>query len=248
MNPANDFVSCLPSRAEEDLGASGTGGVTRWSQVRAGWPNREPPVWGRTDSGTYDYFTEAIVGEEGATGATLLERGRQRPRAGHLGDRDALGFFVFAYTTRTGSSEARGVDGATDASALPADHRGRHVSAPLQAFVRHFRKNSLSRPEVRAFADYAITNAVALVNETGYIPLQDEVYRLARGRIAQGITGSIYDQGGSQVGTKLGDLLAAEEAGAGAGEPGADTTSPGAPDTSGATESTNRPLPSEDNG
>ena len=88
--------------------------------------------------------------------------------------------------------------------------------------------DALKRPEVDAFVNYAITNAVALVGETGYIPLTDELYRLARARAEKGVTGSVF-AGGSQVGTRLQDLLEAEEAGESESAPAApDTAAPAA--------------------
>jgi phosphate transport system substrate-binding protein len=218
VNPANDFAACITVAELKKLWQpEAQGKVTRWSQVRAGWPDDEIHLYGAgTDSGTYDYFTEAIVGEEGAS------RGDFTPSEddnvivqGIAGDPSALGFFGYAYyeqnQDRLKLLEVDGGQGCVAPSPQTISSGSyQPLSRPLFVYIR---KASLEKPEVKAFVDFAITNAVGLVAEAGYVPLPDEIYDLARARVAKGTTGSIYAKGGSQVGTKLQDLLEAEEAG-----------------------------------
>ncbi|MFN2431896.1 MAG: PstS family phosphate ABC transporter substrate-binding protein [Gemmatimonadota bacterium] len=222
VNPANDFAQCVTVAELKRLWQpEAQGEVRRWSQVRSGWPNREIHLYGAgTDSGTYDYFTAAIVGEEGASRGDFTSSEDDNVLVqGVAGDPDALGFFGYAYFEENQDRlRLLPVDGG-EGCVAPApetitDGTYQPLSRPLFLYAR---EESLQRPEVRAFVDYAITNAVALVGETGYIPLTDELYRLARARVERGTTGSIYEGGGSQVGTRLEDLLAREAPPAGAG-------------------------------
>ena len=231
VNPANDFASCVTVPELKRLwepAAQGT--VTRWSQVRSGWPDEEIHLYGAgVDSGTYDYFTEAVVGEEGSSRGDFTSSEDDNVIVqGIAGDPEALGFFGYAYYAENRDRlKLLEVDGGAGCVAPEpqtiADGTYAPLSRPLFIYVR---REALERPEVRAFVDYAITNAVALVGETGYVPLTDELYRLARSRVAQGVTGSIYEGGGSQTGTKLQDLLEQEQESAPPG--GAPADSPGA--------------------
>jgi len=71
-------------------------------------------------------------------------------------------------------------------------------------------RKSAERPEVRALAEFYLENAANLVREVGYIPLQPQVYQLARDRFSKRTVGSVFAGGGSQVGVKLDDLLKRE--------------------------------------
>jgi phosphate transport system substrate-binding protein len=218
VNPANEFVSCL---AVPDLKKiwepAAQGKITRWSQVRQGWPDEELHLYGAgTDSGTYDYFTEAIVGEEGASRGDFTSSEDDNVIVqGIAGDPNALGFFGYAYyeqnKDRLKLVEIDGGEGCVAPSPETiANGTYQPLSRPLFVYVR---TTALQRPEIKAFVNFALENAPALVAETGYIPLPDEVYDLARQRVESGTTGSVYAGGGSQVGTRLQDLLRAEGGG-----------------------------------
>ncbi|MBA2564409.1 MAG: PstS family phosphate ABC transporter substrate-binding protein [Gemmatimonadetes bacterium] len=228
-NPANDFAQCMTLPELKKLWQpEAQGKVMRWNQVRAAWPAQEIHLYGAgTDSGTYDYFTEAVVGEEGASRGDFTSSEDDNVIVqGISGDPRGLGFFGYAYyeqnKDRLKLLEVDGGDGCVAPSPETiANGTYKPLSRPLFIYVR---TTALDRPEVKAFIDYAITNATSLVAETGYIPLTDELYRLARTRAGKRTPGSIYEGGGSQAGTRLQDLLEAEEAGAGGDDTGPDGT------------------------
>jgi phosphate transport system substrate-binding protein len=226
VNPANDFAACIEIAELRRLWEpEAQGAVTRWSQVRPGWPDEEVHLYGAgVDSGTYDYFTEAVVGEEGSSRGDFTSSEDDNVIVqGIAGDPQALGFFGYAYYAENRDRlKLLEVDGGTGCVAPSPETIANGTYTPLsRPLFLYVRRESLDRPEVRAFVDYAITNAVALVGETGYVPLTDELYRLARARVASGVTGSIYEGGGSQTGTRLQDLLRQEQQSApGGGEPG----------------------------
>jgi phosphate transport system substrate-binding protein len=216
VNPASKFVSCIKVDELKKLWQpEAQGKVTRWSQVRAGWPNEKVNLYGPgTDSGTYDYFTEAIVGKEGSSRGDFTPSEDDNVLVqGIAGDPNALGFFGYAYYEENKDKlklvEVDGGKGCVAPSAgTISDGTYQPLSRPLFVYVR---TTSLQRPEVKAFVDYAITNASNLVAEVGYVPLPAELYRTARERVAKRVTGSIYEGKGSQVGVKLGDLMRQEE-------------------------------------
>ena len=233
VNPANDFAACMTVQELRRLWQpEAQGKVTRWSQVRQGWPDEEIHLYGAgTDSGTYDYFTEAIVGEEGASRGDFTPSEDDNVLVqGVAGDPNALGFFGYAYYEENQNRlKLVAIDGGEGcvkpAPQTIADGSYQPLSRPLFIYAR---RSALERPEVRAFVEYTIANAPDLVSEVGYIPLSDRLYRLAQTRVEKGITGSIYAGGGSQVGTSLEDPLQKEEAepgGRGAGS-GSDTGPP----------------------
>jgi phosphate transport system substrate-binding protein len=219
VNPKNDWAHDI-TRAELkklwEPEAQKT--VMRWSQLRAGWPDRPITLFGAgVDSGTYDYFTEAIVGKEHSSRGdfTSSEDDNVLVR-GVAGDVGALGFFGFAYYDENRDKlRALPVDGGAGQGAVAptvesiADGSYFPLSRPLFVYVA---KASIARPEVQAFMAFYLDQAGALAREVGYIPLPDEVYGLARKRLDQRIVGSVFLGKGSQVGVRLGDILALESA------------------------------------
>ncbi|HUG01945.1 MAG TPA: PstS family phosphate ABC transporter substrate-binding protein, partial [Longimicrobiales bacterium] len=98
VNPANDWAECLTVAELRAIWEPGSS-VTRWSQVRAGFPDTQLRLYGPgTDSGTFDYFTEAINGEEDASRPDFTASEDDNILVqGVIGDRGALGYFGFAY-------------------------------------------------------------------------------------------------------------------------------------------------------
>ncbi|MCC6525423.1 MAG: PstS family phosphate ABC transporter substrate-binding protein, partial [Polyangiaceae bacterium] len=195
--------------------------VMRWSDVRAGFPDKEIHLFGAgVDSGTYDYFTEAVVGKEHASrGDYTASEDDNVLVQGIAGDESALGFFGLAYYLE---NEARlGLvaidDGKPDNGAGPMApsvdtvRNGTYqpLSRPLFVYVA---KKALARPEVAAFVKFMLAEAPKLVAEVGYVPLPERAYPLAQARADAGKTGSLF-AGGSQVGVSIEALLGKEDEG-----------------------------------
>ena len=222
VNPENDWAQCMtPEELKTIWEPAAQGTITRWSQVRDGWPDEELRLFGPgTDSGTFDYFTDAIVGEEGASrGDFQASEDDNVLVQGIAGDRYALGYFGLAYYQEN-QDKLKLVaidDGNPDngeGCILPtaetvADGSYQPLSRPIFIYVR---KEAADRPEVEAFVRFYLDpeNAEALVTEVGYIPLPARVYELDRQRFQKRVTGSIF-AGGSQVGVTLEELLQAEQ-------------------------------------
>ncbi len=221
VNPENDWTACMTVEELRTIWApAAQGQITRWSQVREGWPDAELRLFGPgTDSGTFDYFTDAIVGEEGASrGDYQASEDDNVLVQGIAGDKYALGYFGLAYYQENQDKlKLVAIDDGNpdngDGCILPsaetvANGSYQPLSRPIFIYVR---KDAAERPEVDAFVRFYLDpeNAEALVSEVGYIPLPATVYELDLQRFEKRTPGSIFS-GGSQVGVTLEELLQAE--------------------------------------
>ena len=153
------------------------GTITRWNQIDPSWPNEPIDLFGPgTDSGTFDYFTDEIVGEEGASRAdytaseddNILVLGVSR-------DPFALGYFGLAYYLENEDTlKAVAVDGVLPTPANVENGTYVPLSRPLFMYVK---KSSLDdNAQVRSFMEYVLDNAPEIVPEVGYVPLSDDRY------------------------------------------------------------------------
>jgi len=190
-NPANTFVSCLTVDELRRIWAPDSN-VTTWRDVRSEWPGEAIRLYGPgTDSGTFDYFTETINGESGASRADFQASEDDNILVqGVAGDRYALGYFGFAYYAENQDRlKLVEVDGGAGCVA-PSDQTiedGTYapLSRPLYVYVRHA---ALERPEVRAYVQFMLEEATTLVPATGYHALSDEQYAEGLARV-DGVVG-----------------------------------------------------------
>jgi phosphate transport system substrate-binding protein len=219
VNPNNDWVDHLTIEELKKIwepAAQGT--ITNWSQVREGFPDRELNLYGPgVDSGTYDYFTEAVVGEEGASrGDFTASEDDNVLVQGIANDPNALGFFGLAYYE----------ENLDKLKAMPISWQGSDPVAPSAEAAKSGTYQPLSRPifiyvsrqsaeEKKGVAEFVHFYldpeiAPALVREVGYVPLPDEAYELALENFENRHTGTAF-AGGSKVGVAVEDLLAAQK-------------------------------------
>lgn len=214
VNPNNDFVTSLTTEELKRIWEPGSS-VHQWSDVRPEWPKRDIDLYGPgTDSGTFDYFTDAINGKEKASRPDFSASEDDNVLVqGISGDANSLGYFGFAYYVENKERlKLVGVDGG-DGPVLPSAESIRDgvyqpLSRPIFIYIN---TKSAKRPEVQAFVRFYLTQAKNLVEQVGYVPLPDQVYELARKRFEKGQTGSVFGGKGPQVGVKLEDLLQKEE-------------------------------------
>jgi phosphate transport system substrate-binding protein len=149
------------------------------------WPDRRINLYGPgTDSGTFDYFTEAIVGETGKSRPDYSPSEDDNSLVtGIAGDDDALGYFGLAYYEENRERlKALLVDPGDGNCVAPSvetvrNHTYKPLSRPLYIYVR---KSSLTRPEVRSFVEFYVDNVSKLVEVVGYVPLPDDVLEKSR--------------------------------------------------------------------
>jgi phosphate transport system substrate-binding protein len=221
VNPKNDWASSMTVAELKKLWApEAQGKITRWSQLRAGWPDKEIHLYGPgVDSGTYDYFTEAIVGKEHSSrGDFTASEDDNVLVQGIANDPLALGFFGVAYYEHNKERlKLVAIDDENpkngDGPILPEfenvkDATYQPLSRPIFIYVN---KKALGRPEIAEFVQFYLTAGRPLVKEVGYIPLPDAVYELALKRVQTRTVGSVFGGKGSQVGVTLEGLLSAEK-------------------------------------
>lgn len=222
VNPKADWIETITVaelRRMWEPGAQGT--VTRWNQIRASWPDREIHLFGAgVDSGTYDYFTQAITGEEGASrGDFTASEDDNVLVQGIRNDELAFGFLPFAYYYENRDSlKIIPVDDEQDlpvagavAPNLDTIRTGDYQPLSRPVFI-YVAEPSLARPEVQAFMDFYVANAGELASEVGYVDLGAEGYRLVGEHLTARRLGSAFEHGGSQVGITLEQLLSRERA------------------------------------
>jgi phosphate transport system substrate-binding protein len=184
------------------------GKVTQWNQVRTGWPDREIHLFGAgVDSGTFDYFTEAVVGKSGQSrGDYTSSEDDNVIVQGVSGDENALGFFGYAYYEENkGKLKLVPIDDGDDSNGkgpiAPSfdsvkDGTYRPLSRPIFIYVK---VKALDRQEVRNFVDFYLTNGVPLVREVGYIPLTDREYEMVRARLSSRKAGTMFAGGKTEM-------------------------------------------------
>ncbi|MDQ3870539.1 MAG: substrate-binding domain-containing protein, partial [Chloroflexota bacterium] len=149
--------------------------VHRWSDVNPAWPAQEIKLYGPgADSGTFDYFTAEINGEEGASRSDYTQSEDDNSLVqGVSADRNALGYFGYAYyeqnKDRLKPVQVDGGQGCVEPTQQTiADGSYKPLSRPLFVYVS---KEALKRPEVDAFFQFYLDNVTTLVGDVGYIPL-----------------------------------------------------------------------------
>ena len=191
VNPQNTFAQCLTVAELKKVWEPGST-VKRWSDVRAGFPNRELKLYGPgTASGTFDYFTEAIVGKEDASRADYTASEDDNVLVqGVEGDANSLGYFGYAYYKENAAKlKAVAVDGGAGCVSPNEEtiKSGNYkpLSRPLMIYVK---TAALQRPEVRAFVEYYLNNAAQLVPQVGYVALDNASYQEGHAKLGQGGT------------------------------------------------------------
>lgn len=213
VNPQNDWVDKL-AVAELKAIWEPSSKITNWKQVRKGFPDVPLKLYGPgTDSGTFEYFTEAIVGEARKCRAdfTASEDDNMLVQ-GIAGDKGALGYFGFAYYEENSDKLKlvpvdNGKGGITPTAETIANGAYSPLSRPLFIYVS---TKHAQRTEIDAFVTYFLENAPALVKEVGYIPLPAGAYGIVRDRYNARKTGSAF-AGKNTVGLTIEDVLAAEK-------------------------------------
>jgi phosphate transport system substrate-binding protein len=179
VNPQNIWVDYLTT-AELNAIWKTNSSVTRWSDVRVGWPDQPLHLYGPgTDSGTFDYFTEVINGKTKASRADFTASEDDNILVqGVSGDADSLGYFGYAYYVENSDKVKivpidSGSGPVTPDDSTITNNEYTPLSRPLFIYVN---TASLQREEVRAFAEFYMENGEILVHEVGYTPLDAQVY------------------------------------------------------------------------
>ena len=189
VNKENDWATCLTVEELNKMWApEAEGTVTTWSQIRAGFPDVPLDLYGAgTDSGTFDYFTKAINGEEGASRTDYNPTEDDNVTVqGVEGAQGALGYFGLSYYEENMDKliavEVDGGEGCV-APSIETAQAGTYspLSRPLFIYVS---KAAAARPEVLSFAEFFVANDEAITTKALFVPLSPEQVTAAETAVA----------------------------------------------------------------
>jgi phosphate transport system substrate-binding protein len=215
VNPQNTWVKSLTVADLKKMWEPGAQGrVSKWSQVKGDWPAQPLMLFGPgADSGTFDYFTEAVNGKSKASrGDYTASEDDNVLVQGVENNKNALGYFGYAYyIAHKDKMRAVPIDngkGKTVAPSLEAVVDGSYqpLSRPLFIYVRD---TAAQRAEVKEFIQFYLTEGAALAKEVGYVPLPEQAYQLALRHFRDGKMGTVFG-GVPEVGVTIDNLLARE--------------------------------------
>jgi len=187
INPKNTWADSITVEELQMIWQPGST-VDSWNDVRPEWPDQPIRLYGPgTDSGTFDYFTEAINGESGASRPDYTASENDNVLVqGIAGDEYAMGFFGFAYYIENEDKlKVLPVDGGNGPVAPSPTTINDGTYSPLsRPIFIYLNTASLARPEVKAFVEFYLGNAGALANEVGYIELPQSMYQESLDKVA----------------------------------------------------------------
>ena len=177
VNPKNDWMKSVSVAQLKQIYSAG--GPKTWKEIDPTWPDRALKIYSPgTDSGTFDYFKEAVVGKEGKVRSDIsVSEDDNVLVLGVSGDQDAIGFFGLAYFAenkdKLRSVPVIGASGSPVAAQTSTVNDGTYpLSRPLFIYVN---SKSASKPEVVAFIEFYLNKADALIGEVGYVILPADI-------------------------------------------------------------------------
>ena len=220
VNPKNTWVDSLTvAELKKIWDASSQGSVTKWSQIRAGFPDEEIQLFGPgTDSGTFDYFTEAINGKAGnSRGDYTASEDDNVLVEGISAAKGAMGYFGLAYYEQNkdklklipidDENSANGEGPIAPSTETVMNSTYQPLARPIFIYVN---KSSAEKDYVQKFVEFYLKNATILTEEVGYIPLQKESYEAGLVRFNSRILGSVFAKH-KTVGVNMAELLRMEK-------------------------------------
>ncbi|PZO44086.1 MAG: phosphate-binding protein [Phormidesmis priestleyi] len=196
-NTENDFAECLTvEQLNTAWGPEAEGKVTNWNQIDPSFPDRPLALFAPgTASGTFDYFTEVVGGESGASRGDYTASEDDNVIVNGVESSDgSLGYLGYAYYVENeGALKALEIENEEGNCVAPtpetiADGSYNPLSRPIFFYVK--KESYDSKPQVKAFVDYHLRpESSDLVSEVGYIPLPEDVLTESRSKVEQGVTG-----------------------------------------------------------
>ena len=214
VNAKNDWLETITvSELKKIWEPEAQGKITKWNQIRPEWPNNEIKLYGAgSDSGTFDYFTEAINGKSKASrGDYTASEDDNVLVQGVEGDKHALGYMGFAYyEAHQKRLKALGIEWnekgkppikPTEEAVLAGNYNP--LSRPLFLYVN---VKSLDKPEVKKFVEFYLANVARLTQEVKYIPLPESAYVRVRERLAKLQKGTAF-AGHAEMAIPIAEIL-----------------------------------------
>jgi phosphate transport system substrate-binding protein len=215
INPKNTFIKQLTiAEMKKMWEPAAQGKVTRWNQVNPSWPDAPMKLFGPgADSGTFDYFTEAVVGKsKSSRGDFTASEDDNVLVQGVSRDVNALGYFGYAYYIEN-KDKLRAVPivnekGQAVLPSLEAVEKGTYTPLARPIFI-YVSTKALGRAEVKDFVQYYMSNGAKLAKEVKYVPLPASAYKVAWDHVQKGKKGTVFG-GTAEVGVTIDELLRRE--------------------------------------
>jgi phosphate transport system substrate-binding protein len=215
INPKNNFIKTLTVAELKRMWEPGAQGkVTRWNQVNPAWPDAPMKLFGPgADSGTFDYFTEAVVGKsKSSRGDFTASEDDNVLVQGVSRDVNGLGYFGYAYY----------IENKDKLKAVPiVNEKGQPVEPSMDAVLKgtysplarpifiYVNAKALGKPEVKEFVEYYMKHGAKLAREVKYVPLPDAAYTTGLDHVQKGKKGTVFG-GTAEVGVTIEELLKRE--------------------------------------
>ena len=216
INPRNTWLKqATVAELKKMWEPAAQGKVMRWNQINPAWPDQPMKLFGAgSDSGTFDYFTEAIVGKaKSSRGDFTASEDDNVLVQGVAGDVNALGYFGFAYyAENTGKLKALPIVEKEGKPAV-APSPETVISGTYQPLARpifiYLNVKSLAKPEVKKFIDFYMANGAKMAKEVKYVPLPAAIYTGNLKHIVDNKKGTIFG-GKNEVGISIEELVKRE--------------------------------------
>lgn len=214
VNPGNDWIKSMTvAELKKIWEPAAQEKILNWNQVNPAWPNARIKLFGAgADSGTFDYFTEAVVGKaKSSRGDFTASEDDNVLVQGVASDLNALGFFGFAYYIENHKKlKAVAIDNGSGGilpSMLTVQNGSyQPLSRPLFIYVN---AKSAGKPEVREFVIFYMQHAQQLVEEVRYFPLKKEFYDFNLKHLQNKTLGTVFG-GEAGMGISIEDLYKRE--------------------------------------
>jgi phosphate transport system substrate-binding protein len=216
INPRNTWLrQATVAELKKMWEPAAQGKITRWNQVNPTWPDQPIKLFGAgSDSGTFDYFTEAIVGRsKSSRGDFTASEDDNVLVQGVAGDVNAIGYFGYAYYAENTSKlkalpivEKEGKPAVAPNEQTVLNGTYQPLARPIFIYVN---AKSIAKPEVKRFIDFYMTQGAKMAKEVKYVPLPAEAYKVALDHIAKGKKGTVFG-GKNEVGITITELLKRE--------------------------------------
>jgi phosphate transport system substrate-binding protein len=216
INPKNTFLKqATVDELKKMWEPAAQGKVMKWSDVNPAWPDAPMKLFGAgADSGTFEYFTEAVVGKaKSSRGDFTASEDDNVLVQGVSRDVNALGYFGYAYYAEN-QNRLKGLPIVNPKTGKAVEPSGANVenasyqplSRPIFVYVK---KSSLDKPEVREFVDFYMKNAEKLVREVKYVPLPKSAYDGNLKHVKDNKIGTVFG-GKNEIGITIEDLMKRE--------------------------------------
>lgn len=212
INPKNAFIKELTVEQLKMMwGPAAQGKIMKWNQINPAWPDAPLKLFGAgADSGTFDYFTEAVVGKaKSSRGDYTASEDDNVLVQGVSRDVNAIGYFGYAYyAENTGKLKAvpivekAGKPGVLPSETTVINGTYQPLSRPIFLYIN---PKSLEKPEIREFVEFYMKNAAALTKEVKYVPLSAKAYTINMEHVNKKKVGTVFG-GNAEVGITIEEL------------------------------------------